>query len=58
MDKKRLTTKSRRRVLLERLEAALADSVETRRSVNNRLERDAANGSLPPTAPPESVHPS
>jgi hypothetical protein len=58
MRKKRLTTKSRRRDLLERLEAVLADSVDTRRSVNNRLERDAANGSLPPMPPPETARPS
>jgi hypothetical protein len=41
MPKKQKTTRERRRILLERLEEVLADSVDTRRTVTNRLEREA-----------------
>ena len=44
MPKKRPSTSVRRRELLKRLDDALAESVDTRRRLVNRLERDEPAG--------------
>lgn len=45
MPRKRPTTTARRRDLLARLDGALAESIDTRRKVANRLERDTTDAS-------------